>query len=278
MKHIKLYEDHNNYYQEIESDEYDRLTLGHCDEDLYNTMDELNFVSKNWADFTKSEISQIMAYFPVGYTHQISIEGMLEILQHGKFQIGIIKLKDEWYFLTGEKENINNTEIDFYKCDQFEGLKKLLKDKFLGVNENRKRTALYLNTEMERDKLEDLSEYLQEIFDKYHIPQLSGNVGYFNRYWSIANSHILGASHIEILVESEIFRKVLSDIDKITPLLERRLSSKIRTVGHDPALFGAPNRRISIYVLKGEDPWKKAYRPLKKARKPQKKQNIYKKR
>ena len=128
MKYIILYESYTRYYQEISTDEYNNLTLGSEEYHEENGTGEADFISRNWGTFTNAEISQIMLYFPSEYKYEITRYGMMKITNDTRNTYGvcIIKLKDEWFCL----HEVNNSDPDpekSYKCDQFDGLKKLLR-------------------------------------------------------------------------------------------------------------------------------------------------------
>ncbi len=133
MKHLKLYEDHNNYYYQIDTDQFDEDTrFDAYHEDAWSTSD--------WVDFNQNEIDTIKGMFDdyflfVGYSdfNQKS-DGMIIInnnphLDKRKDWAGtlfyVIKLPDEWYYTVDFKTQT------FYKCDQFGGLLKFIKDKYL---------------------------------------------------------------------------------------------------------------------------------------------------
>ena len=135
MRYLKLYEDHNNYYYQIEADEFDEAT-GY---DAYHG-DGDGWITTNWVDFNQSEIDTIRRMFTdyfvfVGYSDfNQNSNGMIIVNNRSQFDIRkdwsgtlfyVIKLPDEWYYTVDFKTQI------FYKCDQFGGLLKFIEDKFL---------------------------------------------------------------------------------------------------------------------------------------------------
>lgn len=103
MNHLLLFE---NFYQPITQEYFSGRVFG------------------NREKFTKDEIEKIAKIVPEYNLHiQCDrIRGM-----KSKY-FDIVKLKDEWYFIiykpaTGPAD----TEREFYKCDQFEGLIAFLK-------------------------------------------------------------------------------------------------------------------------------------------------------
>jgi len=116
MKHIKLYEGFNNdeYYQEIEYDEYFAQRVNRL-----NISDNLNNRIKDLFDtYLGNDYLKVDGQGSVIYVDSKDDKGTL-------CEIKISLNDDEWYYVALEKE----PEDTFYKCDQFEGLKKLLKDK-----------------------------------------------------------------------------------------------------------------------------------------------------
>ena len=133
---IKLFEEYNQYYIKISQEEYNMSTIYHPaqedeyeDDELFNKND-MNFLQKNWIDFTQSEISTLHDLMPKSsykinpYTNgdrripKASIEYKDELNR-----IIIIKMIDEWYYV-----NYRGAKNSHYKCDQFEGLLKCIKD------------------------------------------------------------------------------------------------------------------------------------------------------
>lgn len=112
MKHIKLYEGFNNddYYQEIDYEEWFTQRLNRL-----NISDTLNNRIKNL--FDTNDYQKVDGRGSVIYVYKICQGNLCEI----KISLN----DDEWYYVALERE----PEDTFYKCDQFDGLKKLLKDK-----------------------------------------------------------------------------------------------------------------------------------------------------
>jgi hypothetical protein len=137
MRNIKLFEnfesdDNSAYYEEISEDDVQTIKrkIGSFfavydeegeDEDIENTLDT--------EEITSDEVEKIMKFFP-DCPHESESDGELLIFQssenlHGKeILVDITKTNDEWYYIT----LLFNVAAS-YKCDQFDGLIKLLKDK-----------------------------------------------------------------------------------------------------------------------------------------------------
>ncbi len=99
MKYLKkIFEDNNEFYLEIDSNEYYKLL-------------------KNFEPFSSLEINRILLLFP---KIKKCNNGTLIKIEYDNI-INIYKLDDEYYLVKFIKQNTNH-----YKCDQLEGLMKLL--------------------------------------------------------------------------------------------------------------------------------------------------------
>ena len=124
MKHIKLYEGFNNddYYQEIDYEEWFAQRLNRL-----NISDTLNNRIKNLFDTNDRNIDYRIGHLSSGNQGSVRVDKMCQgILCEIKISLN----DDEWYYVALERE----PEDTFYKCDQFDGLKKLLKDKEIILN------------------------------------------------------------------------------------------------------------------------------------------------
>ena len=105
MKHLKIFENHNPYYQSISKDEYTSSV----------------YVRENWEEFTPEEIISIQEIFPdILFGFSVKKYG-IEINLSEINWWHITKLKDEWYYPYEKYRG-------HYKCDQLEGLLVFLKD------------------------------------------------------------------------------------------------------------------------------------------------------
>ena len=127
MKHLKLFENHNQYYQRIEPYDY------------------YNYINWGLLDMSKDEIDKInltfKKYLPTYMgkysTHPTKNRNILEQIQISvmidtdtRYTFFISKNQDEWY-LVRIWDKIYTGSIGhyvYYKCDQFEGLIKFLND------------------------------------------------------------------------------------------------------------------------------------------------------
>ena len=130
MKHIKLFENHNQYYTEIDNIEHVYENQVPFTNDEFITIHD-EIISTQWK---KIGISMLL---PSGRISLIIIKpyasrGVVDSKswKASQFSIYIWKLKDEWYYVesTLRKQGIGYDELKIYKCDQFDGLLKCLKD------------------------------------------------------------------------------------------------------------------------------------------------------
>ena len=106
---IKLFEEYNEYYREINYDEY----VKYSNNILPFNKDEIERLKKVFDNY-----SSIFVYRFI-YTNKSIIGFDIDMCFSSKFGY-IYKLPDEWYFCYLDGKN--------YKCDQMEGLIKLIED------------------------------------------------------------------------------------------------------------------------------------------------------
>lgn len=127
MEYLKSFENYKLPYQEITSDEYNTATIG--DE----PSDELDFIGEHWENFTKKEIDELrkclhgdnIKFEFIDSPHFPNVN--MARLDYDKSVI--IKLKDEWYYVILDMSDQEQDDT-YFKCDQFSGLIKLIKDCF----------------------------------------------------------------------------------------------------------------------------------------------------
>lgn len=122
MKYLESY--NNFYYQEISHDKYSKMMgITGCR------------MGVNRVPFTEIERSMLEELFKenlVNYKFDVKIEAgtrHLEVyLDHGSttFKYGIDKVNDEWFLVF--RHSNKNFETKKWKCDQIDGLIRLLKD------------------------------------------------------------------------------------------------------------------------------------------------------
>lgn len=116
MRYLKRFNESNSeeYYQVIPHEDYfDHFDWEPFDNKEFDKISELSYLNKS-GDM-KVEFDE-------------DCEPRSEIVissKNGNQSIHIFKCTDEWYYV---KYSAFDNSIDFYKCDQFEGLINLLKD------------------------------------------------------------------------------------------------------------------------------------------------------
>ena len=106
---IKLFEEYNEYYQEINNDEF--LDLSYAG----------NYYFDRIVSFTPSEIQYI------NNIPQIHLDkGGISLTYYYRHSLlYLYKLPDEWFMV---KCILSNNTNYYYKCDQLEGLKKCIEN------------------------------------------------------------------------------------------------------------------------------------------------------
>ena len=102
---IKLFEEYNEYYTETSRREFCDATI------LEFTPEEIKYLSQ--------------LYKTINFFYRESIYRKNK-WPKDDIIISIYKLKDEWYILSVEPETHQSYSAKYYKCDQMEGLVKLL--------------------------------------------------------------------------------------------------------------------------------------------------------
>ena len=118
MKNIKLYESFENYYTKINNQEYNKL----C-----NTL-ERDYFNKNDSPVIDNMFFQQQSPSSTQFWHIDRNLRWYKSYYNSKFYIyiGLSSFIDEWYLV---KSYVDKYDIEeYYKCDQFEGLIKCLKD------------------------------------------------------------------------------------------------------------------------------------------------------
>lgn len=136
LKEYKLFESSDLPYVEITRDEYNYETIGEGNPnyEIYDndfeeyTYDGSEFISDNWVAFTQNELSKIQELVPDAHFSK-TIKTDPDDIRIDSKESGIImiKLKDEWYYVMMDMSDQAQDDL-FFKCDQFEGLIKLIQD------------------------------------------------------------------------------------------------------------------------------------------------------
>jgi hypothetical protein len=143
MKYLKAFESYGveDYYKEITEFEYDDdiCNIGGTDGE-----EDVEYMREKWVEFTDQEISKITEILSekkdVNYIIDLPnfkfwkengiARARLDIKPSKKSKtleniMYIVKLEDDWYYLYDCYPN------KFYKCDQFDGLLKCIKDNII---------------------------------------------------------------------------------------------------------------------------------------------------
>lgn len=132
MRYLKsIFESNDKYYQKLSEKEYDKLKYNLRYLELFDTYDSGDTLirDENKEPFSKKEVDffnkisrnpvwegdKITRTFDNSWNVKLTLKGI---------DVSITRLKDE-YFLVNWDMNVNS----LYKCDQLEGLKKLMEDK-----------------------------------------------------------------------------------------------------------------------------------------------------
>ena len=109
---IKLFEEYNQYYTKIDEDEYNLV---------WDTMEILSF--------TKNEIKSIKSLLPNNIVKEDKNddEELFIYTLKKKIWMRLYKASDEWYYV--KSFGLRRTHQQWYKCDQFDGLLRLIEDK-----------------------------------------------------------------------------------------------------------------------------------------------------
>ena len=142
MKYLKLFEN-KDMYLEIDVDEYYEWLGGNniCANDIDNYVvgetggslptGVLNFISRNWEVYTNKELDVIYNLLPYdSKINKFGIKSELCVKKNKNLLTFINKLRDEWFLLISYP-SLRPLEIKYYKCDQFDGLIKCIKEKVI---------------------------------------------------------------------------------------------------------------------------------------------------
>jgi hypothetical protein len=123
MKWIKLFEGYlDEYYQEITFRDFEVYQWGE-DNSLNNRVDFDREIMTNIGSLLNKGFKFGGLY--IGGDMFGRVSGMT--INGNRESILIIQLEDEWFLVNAD--NNNDEPYNYYRCDQVEGLKKLLKDK-----------------------------------------------------------------------------------------------------------------------------------------------------
>jgi len=131
MKHLKpFFEGHlDKYYREATNEEFSEINGININDETYGKIEvqidkDIWKVDRNDCINPEEEGLDGLEF----YSMMISPKDMADYYSGKKPKIEVIESDDEWFWVSifpGGKDILE----EFYKCDQYEGLKKLLKDK-----------------------------------------------------------------------------------------------------------------------------------------------------
>ena len=128
MKYIKIYEEFEDSYFEIDEEEY-KFRLNGMEKGRnildYNIVSLLNSIGKareSWLDFTSKEKRILRKKFDVINKYKKDSKSISIRVEDGVADLS--KLPDEWYYV----HLCVNKSDTYYKCDQWEGLMDCLND------------------------------------------------------------------------------------------------------------------------------------------------------
>ena len=126
MKWIKLFEGYlDEYYQKITFRDFEVYQWGE-DNSLNNRVDFDREIMTNIGSLLNKGFKFGGLY--IGGDMFGRVSGMT--INGNRESILIIQLEDEWFLVNADNNTTDNDEsYNYYRCDQVEGLKKLLKDK-----------------------------------------------------------------------------------------------------------------------------------------------------
>jgi len=122
MKHIKYFTESisNEYYHTVEYDEYEKDMFSIGPSSIKSTI------------FQPRYLNEIVSRLKDNFTIIESDDNGI-VLSGGRWKrYDIFQCYDEWFYVTHEVQDINtspyNRSYIYFKCDQFDGLMKFLKD------------------------------------------------------------------------------------------------------------------------------------------------------
>jgi len=126
MKYLKLFEGYlDEYYQKITFRDFEVYQWGE-DNSVNNRVDFDREIMTNIGSLLNKGFKFGGLY--IGGDMFGRVSGMT--INGNRESILIIQLEDEWFLVNADNNITDNDEsYNYYRCDQVEGLKKLLKDK-----------------------------------------------------------------------------------------------------------------------------------------------------
>ena len=110
MKHLKLFESANPYYEKISSEEFDFSDMIGMSESNIRKIENLK---------TQKGVVRRLFRYPFDFFEFVASDCSEEL--------NVYEREDEWFYVLAASR-IDDSPSDYYRCDQFEGLVRLLKD------------------------------------------------------------------------------------------------------------------------------------------------------
>lgn len=117
MKYIKCFENHNKFYKEISEEEFDSIDIlkfTSMEQKYIDRIFQLNFIKEK----------ETFLYFNT----LLSLRLVFGDKDKGYIGMNIYQLEDEYFLVELPYEKNCLHKIKYFKCDQFEGLLKLIED------------------------------------------------------------------------------------------------------------------------------------------------------
>lgn len=203
--------------------------------------EDFNEITKDHVPFSERYKSSIMSnrFDVASPLAMFDKEGIIQIIPNNFVlpRVSIYEIPDEYFIIRAHYHYSSEKFLSnqFYKCDQIEGvidcLKEVYKYHALGAQRKNKYIREYYN---HVSKIEELSDYLQEFFDKYNIKQLSTDrkMLVYDNEWTISSD-----KGILVYLSEDTYEPFKKDIRESNTLLEVRLGSRINILAFDNRKF-----------------------------------------
>ncbi len=134
MKYLKEYIGYNEYYQEVNHNDYEEIIFlnKNVPFEVSEIRDLINmFSDKKYEVYNNDNISLIMSWKPstLNYLEDPRFKNdmyKMDVIADD-YDITIRSLGDEWYLVSVWGDDYMDNK--FYRCDQIGGIKKLIEDK-----------------------------------------------------------------------------------------------------------------------------------------------------
>lgn len=215
-----------SYYNKIQSGEYESLLHGKSLDLTPQEVDKLIEIDNGDFSFTISDNEVQSTYY--------------NYIMNDMIDITISKIRDEYFLvelILNEGDNYH-----YYKCDQMDGLLRFLHNFKIRCAKPNQLNHIKEYNSYSVSPIEELSEYLQEIFDKYHIREWDSNmdrdsIELTDIFWTDTNDIN------ELMITTyrgdtpPRFEELISDVVKSHKLLQLRLGREIRLTFGEATIY-----------------------------------------